>query len=278
VSEEPERGTLRADDGVEGRGYVIVPRAELGKLSPNALALHVALLSHAWQSEMCYPGQATLMRETQLGEHPLRKAKAELVAAGLLSEKRRGLGRPNLYTVRTWDRRLAPGNDDSSSLETTEHTPPVASTSSSPVASTGSPEVEPEGVETGRVEVEEDARASALFPDDRRAPEWMADEAAALAILVDVPREQGSKRPTLEAVETVHDQYPHLKMEALARELDFYARHGNGARRKVKSVMGTFRTFARKAEGDRTRASQNGGNRVASGGQADEQRWSRRDF
>jgi hypothetical protein len=226
VSEEPERGTLRADDGVEGRGYVIVPRAELGKLSPNALALHVALLSHAWQSEMCYPGQATLMRETQLGEHPLRKAKAELVAAGLLSEKRRGLGRPNLYTVRTWDRRLAPGNDDSSSLET----------------------------------------------------EWMADEAAALAILVDVPREQGSKRPTLEAVETVHDQYPHLKMEALARELDFYARHGNGARRKVKSVMGTFRTFARKAEGDRTRASQNGGNRVASGGQADEQRWSRRDF
>jgi hypothetical protein len=237
--------------------------------------LHVALLSHAWQSEQCWPGQDTLMRETRLGEHPLRKAKAELMELGLLAEQRRGLGRPNLYTVRTWDRRLVSGNDDSSSLETTD--------SQSPVTNPSSPEVEAVGVETRGVEEEEDAPASgALFADDRRSAEWQADEAAALAILVDVPRAAGSKRPTLEAVEAVHDRHPELSMAVLARELDFYARHGNGSRKTIKSVMGTFATFAKRAESDRSgRASQNGGNGVGSGNgepQADSQGWDRRDF
>jgi hypothetical protein len=133
-----------------------------------------------------------------------------------------------------------------------------------------------------RKDQEEDAPASgALFAVDAdRAPEWQADEATALAILLEVPRANGSKRPELEAVEAVHDRHPELSMEQLARELLFYAVHGNGARRQIKSVMGTFATFAKRAADDRAvRASQNGGQRVASGGEAEQQQgWSRQDF
>jgi hypothetical protein len=132
--------TLQVNDGVGGAGFVAVPRHMLGKLSPNALALWVALLSHGWRDGRCYPGQETLMAETQLGEHPLRKAKKELVAAGLLDETRRGQGKANLYRVRLQSpQNLESRNDDSSSL----------------VANPSSPEVE-----EGEVEEEDSLRSS----------------------------------------------------------------------------------------------------------------------
>lgn len=105
VHDDDRHGTVTVEDGVRGEGFIAVPRAMLGKLSPNALALHIALLSYGWQDGQCFPGMARLSQATRLGEKPLRAAKRELVDAGLLTEKRRGLGRPNLYTVRLWAER-----------------------------------------------------------------------------------------------------------------------------------------------------------------------------
>jgi hypothetical protein len=99
----PER-TLRVADGNGGAGFIQIPREQLGELTPNGLALHAALLSYGWHGE-CWPGMEALQARTKMGERALRAAKTELVEAGLLDEKRRGQGKPNLYTVRTWDQR-----------------------------------------------------------------------------------------------------------------------------------------------------------------------------
>jgi hypothetical protein len=126
----------------------------------------------------------------------------------------------------------------------------------------------------GEKEEEEDPRATVRLFDEGAVPARRADELAALRVLEAIPRVNGSKRPSLEAVEKVHDRYPDLGMEELARELDFWARHGKGARKQIQSVMGTFATFAKKAEEDRLRrASQNGGNRVGSDQSWDREAW-----
>ena len=108
--------TLSVADGVGGAGFVQVPREQLGELTPNALALHVALLSYGWHGS-CWPGMEALEARTQLGERALRTAKRELIDAGLLDEKRRGQGKPNLYTVRTWEQRRIQNVQNSGSAD-----------------------------------------------------------------------------------------------------------------------------------------------------------------
>lgn len=101
VHRDPMSGenTLRVEDGVGGEGFVTVPVSMLGRLTPNALALWVALLRHGWKNGRAWPGMETLAAETQVGERGLRVAKAELIEVGLLVEKRRGRGLTNLYRV-----------------------------------------------------------------------------------------------------------------------------------------------------------------------------------
>jgi hypothetical protein len=84
----------------------------------------------------------------------------------------------------------------------------------------------------------------------------------AVQVLERVPRERGAKVPTVEAVGAVRDRYPDLDLEALARDMLLWATHGNGARRKIKSVVGTFANFCKRAEDDRVAG--RGGARPAS--------------
>jgi hypothetical protein len=122
VDDLPER-TLRVDDGVEGVGFIAIPRNELGELTPQGFALHAALLSYGWRGS-CWPGMDRLGARTRMGEKALRAAKAELIEAGLLDETRRGQGKPNLYVVRTWDQRRAVSAESRSS-QTKVLNPPV---------------------------------------------------------------------------------------------------------------------------------------------------------
>jgi hypothetical protein len=79
---------------------------------------------------------------------------------------------------------------------------------------------------------------------------WEVD---VMRVLLALPCSTGSPVPTVSALRRVRSDFPELDLLVVARELDFWARHGNGARRQIKSVMGTFRNFAKRAEEDRQR-------------------------
>jgi hypothetical protein len=140
--------TLQVNDGVGGAGFIQIPREQLGELTPQGFALHAALLSYGWRGA-CWPGMDALGARTKMGEKALRAAKAELLEAGLLDETRRGQGKPNLYVVRTWDRRR---DAESRSSQTKVLDPPL-----------GRHEVE-------EVEVEEDSLRSSSEEDSSKEP------------------------------------------------------------------------------------------------------------
>jgi hypothetical protein len=56
---------------------------------------------------------------------------------------------------------------------------------------------------------------------------------------------KGCGRITTEALDKITAAYPQVDHAAVAEELAFWALHGNGKQRKVKSLAGTFRTFVR---------------------------------
>jgi DNA-binding transcriptional ArsR family regulator len=91
--------------------------------------------------------------------------------------------------------------------------------------------------------------------DARELPEMLLDawEVDVMRVLLALPRTTGSPVPTVGALRRVRSDFPELDLLVVARELDFWARHGNGSRRQIKSVMGTFRNFAKRAEEDRQR-------------------------
>lgn len=84
----------------------------------------LALADHASEKEwVCWHSQATLARETELGERTVRRALADLEALGLISRQRRGSVRggrtTDLITLRPKPARLA-ANTPSYRPETTE--------------------------------------------------------------------------------------------------------------------------------------------------------------
>ena len=44
------------------------------------------------------------------------------------------------------------------------------------------------------------------------------------------------------------DAFPEKDAVAVADDLLFWAKHGNGSRKKIKSVAGTYRNFMRRAD------------------------------
>jgi Helix-turn-helix domain len=68
-------------------------------LSTAAKLLYVVLRSYAAPDGTCFPGYERLQADVGCGVNQLTRAVRELEAAGLVTRRRRGQGRPTLYTV-----------------------------------------------------------------------------------------------------------------------------------------------------------------------------------
>jgi len=99
------KSNVEVDGGepVPARGFTALPNAVLlaTALSRDARLLYALLLHHAWQDRRCFPSHATLAAELGAGETMLRVYLRELESAGLITQRRRGQGRSNLYVLHT---------------------------------------------------------------------------------------------------------------------------------------------------------------------------------
>ena len=99
--EEPESNTLLIEDATLSHGFVLLPKLVLyaRNLSRDAKLLYAVLLGYAWQEGRCFPGYTRLCDDLDASENMVRKYMRELEAVHLLSQRRRGLGRTNIYTL-----------------------------------------------------------------------------------------------------------------------------------------------------------------------------------
>jgi hypothetical protein len=99
VLEPPEPDTLIIDDASLPRGFVQLPKAVLyaQHLSREAKLLYAVLLGYAWQEQRCFPGYQRLCADLNASENAVRTWMRELEDAHLISQRRRGQGRTNLY-------------------------------------------------------------------------------------------------------------------------------------------------------------------------------------
>ena len=98
---DAEPNTLLLEDRSLANGFIQLPKVVLhaANLSRDAKLLYAILLSYAWQASRCFPGYRRLCEDMQASENMVRKYMRELQALRLLSQKRRGLGRTNIYTL-----------------------------------------------------------------------------------------------------------------------------------------------------------------------------------
>lgn len=98
---QPEADTLLVEDRSLAGGFIQLPRLVLRarNLSRDAKLLYALLLSYAWQEQRCFPGYRRLCDEMGASENAVRKYMRELEACHLLRQKRRGLGKTNIYTL-----------------------------------------------------------------------------------------------------------------------------------------------------------------------------------
>jgi Helix-turn-helix domain len=98
---QPEPNTLVLEDQSLRHGFVQLPKMILyaQNLTRDAKLLYAVLLGYAWEKDRCFPGYRRLCRDMQASENMVRKYMRELEAVGLLSQKRRGLGKTNIYTL-----------------------------------------------------------------------------------------------------------------------------------------------------------------------------------
>ncbi len=97
----PEPGTLFIEDETLRAGFTQMPNRVLHarNLSRDAKLLYAFLLRYAWQQGSCFPGYGQLCADMGASPSIVRKYMRELETVGLLVQKRRGLGKTNLYTL-----------------------------------------------------------------------------------------------------------------------------------------------------------------------------------
>jgi hypothetical protein len=101
--EPDEDTTFTSDDELQG-GYFIQTMSAFWQrtdLSLEAKGVYALLLTYAGKNDKGWPGQEKLSGQTGLSKNTLRERIEELKDAKLLSVKRRGQGKPNLYHLHT---------------------------------------------------------------------------------------------------------------------------------------------------------------------------------
>jgi len=92
---------LRGADIATQRGWTGVPNfiLESKEISVGAKLTYAMLLKYARELEECFPGQDRLADDIGTSRQSVNAYIRELRQAGLISVRRRGQGRPNVYTV-----------------------------------------------------------------------------------------------------------------------------------------------------------------------------------
>ena len=92
---------LEGFDPVSAGGFTQVPNHILRakKLSAGAKLTYAMLLSYAWQNDFCFPGQEQLAEDMGAGKRSVVRHIDELDRYGIITVKRQGLGKPNIYTL-----------------------------------------------------------------------------------------------------------------------------------------------------------------------------------
>ena len=100
---------LKGADAASMRGFTQVPNFLLrsNKLSSGDKLAFAMLLSYAWQNDYCFPGQRRLGEDMGIDERNVRRHLKSLVTNGLLTIRRRGQGKTNIYELNLKPRRLS---------------------------------------------------------------------------------------------------------------------------------------------------------------------------
>ena len=102
---------LKGADIVTAMGFTQVPNFLLKSksLSSGDKMAFAMLLSYAWQNDFCFPGQKRLADDLGLSDRSVRTHLKSLEANGLLTIKRRGQGKTNIYQLNLKPRRPPAG-------------------------------------------------------------------------------------------------------------------------------------------------------------------------
>lgn len=101
IGEFIQNDTIVILNGALKSGFTQLPRYVLNdqRLSFGARLTYAVLLSYAWQEERCFPGQKRMARDLGSTDRSVRKFLNELRQKGLISWKRQGLNKPNIYYI-----------------------------------------------------------------------------------------------------------------------------------------------------------------------------------
>jgi biotin operon repressor len=92
---------LKGADIATQRGWTGVPNfiLESTQISVGSKLVYAMLLKYARELNECFPGQERLAKDMGCGRRSVVRYISELEQVGLITIKRRGQGRPNLYTI-----------------------------------------------------------------------------------------------------------------------------------------------------------------------------------
>jgi biotin operon repressor len=93
---------LDTQDPVARGGFTQVPNFILNDpdLSLGAKVTYAKFLQYAWYNDSCFPGQERLAGEIGMSRSRVNEFVKELERVGLITIKRRGQGRTNLYVIK----------------------------------------------------------------------------------------------------------------------------------------------------------------------------------
>ncbi|MBC7264775.1 MAG: helix-turn-helix domain-containing protein [Chloroflexi bacterium] len=96
-----EKHTIVIEDPLLRKGFTIVPNLLFlfKGLSHGARLTYVLLLKYAWQEGSCFPGIDRLAAELGVERKSVMRYTRELREKGLISIRRRGLGKTNVYHI-----------------------------------------------------------------------------------------------------------------------------------------------------------------------------------
>src|SRR4051794_6280089 len=80
-------------------GFTAVPNRILqnNKLSLGARMTYAMLLKYAWQDDFCFPAQESIAKDLGVTDRSVRTFLNELQDSGLITWKRKGFNKPNIY-------------------------------------------------------------------------------------------------------------------------------------------------------------------------------------
>ena len=101
LKEVLEKHTIVIEDPLLRKGFTIVPNLlfMLKGLSHGARLTYVLLLKYAWQEGSCFPGIDRLAEDLGVERKSVMRYTRELRSTGLISVKRRGFGKTNVYRI-----------------------------------------------------------------------------------------------------------------------------------------------------------------------------------